>query len=106
MLHVAASIVGASCGPPATKSRHALVCFTLADYLIELYRETFRYDLSPINCAPSWTVPVPGRHMLDTHAVVAYADLKPDYTRRPDPKRLLLLLSAMKNSLLTDRRQR
>jgi hypothetical protein len=28
--------------------------------------------------------------------VVAYADLKPDYTRRPDPKRLLLLLSAMK----------
>ena len=25
----------------------------------------------------------------------------PDYTRRPDPERLLLVLSAMKNPLLT-----
>jgi hypothetical protein len=38
---------------PATKSRHALVCFTLPDYLIELYRETFKHDLSRINGDPS-----------------------------------------------------
>ncbi len=81
------------------------VCFTLPDYLIELYRETFKYDLSPTNCAPSWTVPVPGRYVLDTDGMVAYADPKPDYTRRPDRERVLLVLSAMKSSLLTDRRQ-
>jgi hypothetical protein len=49
---------------------------------------------------------MPGRYVLDADGVVAYGDLKPDYTGRPDPKRLLLVLSAMKNSLLTDRRQR
>ena len=66
-----------------------MVCFTLPDNLIELHRETFKNDLSAINCDPSWTVPMPGRYVIDTDGVVAYADLKPDYTRRPDPKRLL-----------------
>ena len=70
--------------------------FTLPDYLIELYRETFKNDLSRINGDPSWTVPMPGRHVIGTDGVVAYADVKPDYTRRPDPKRLLPVLSAMK----------
>ena len=51
-------------------------------------------------------MPVPGRYVLDTDGVLAYADLKPDYTRRPNPKRLLLVFSAMENSRLTDRRQR
>jgi len=50
-----------------------LVCFTLPDYLIELYRETLKCDLSPMNYAPSWTVPVPGRYVPDTNGVVAYA---------------------------------
>jgi peroxiredoxin len=49
-----------------------------------------------MNCAPSWTAPVPGRYVLDTDGVVAYAEVKPDDTRRPDPKRLLSVLSAMK----------
>jgi hypothetical protein len=39
-----------------------LVCFTLPDYLIELYRENFKNDLSRINGDPSWTVPTPGRY--------------------------------------------
>jgi hypothetical protein len=49
---------------------------------------------------------VPGRYVLDTDRVLAYADLKPDCTRGPDPKRLLLVLSAMKNARLTDRSKR
>jgi hypothetical protein len=76
-----------------------------ARYLIELYRETFKSDLSRITGGPSWTVPMPGRHVIGTDGVVAYAEVNPDYTRRPDPERLLVL-SAMKNPLLTDRRQR
>ena len=83
-----------------------MVCFTLPDYLIELYRETFKNDLSRINGDPSWTVPMPGRHVIGTDGVVAYAEVNPDYTRRPDPKRQLRVLSAMNNPLLTDRRQR
>jgi len=65
-----------------------LVCFTLPDYLIEHYRETFKNDLSRFNGDPSWTVPMPGRYVIGTDGVVAYADVNPDYTRRPDPKRL------------------
>jgi peroxiredoxin len=105
VLHDAASIVGASFAP-GNGSRHALVYFTLPDYLTDLYRETFKSDLSRITGGASWTVPMPGRYVIDTDGVVAYADVKPDYTRRPDPKRQLRVLSAMKNSLLTDRRQR
>jgi hypothetical protein len=83
-----------------------LVCFTLPDYLIELYPETFKNDLSRINGDPSWTVPMPGRYVIGTDGVVACAEVNPDYTRRPNPERLLLVLSAMNNLLLTDRRQR
>ena len=82
-----------------------MVCFTLADYLIELYRETFKSELSRINGDPSWTVPMPGCYVIGTDGVVAYPEVNPDYTRRPDPERLLVL-SAMNNPLLTDRRQR
>ena len=59
-----------------------------------------------VNGDPSWTVSEPARYRLDTDGVLAYADLKPDYTRRPNPKRPLLVFSAMENSRLTDRRQR
>lgn len=105
MLHDAASIVGASFGPRQRGRGTLLVCFTLPDYLIELYRETFKNDLSRINGDPSWTVPMPGRYVIGTDGVVAYAGVNLDYTHRPDPERLLVL-SAVKNPLLTDRRQR
>jgi hypothetical protein len=85
VLHDAASIVRASCAP-GNGSRPALVYFTLPDYLTELYRETFKSDLSRITGGPSWTVPMPGRYVIGTGGVVAYADVRPDYTRRPDPK--------------------
>lgn len=49
---------------------------------------------------------MPGRYVIGTDGVVAYAELNPDYTRRPDLEQLLRVLSAMRNPLLTDRRQR
>jgi len=76
-----------------------------ARYLIELYRETSKSDLSRITGGPSWTVPMPGRYVIDTDGVVAYAGVKPDYTRRTRSGSCGVL-SAVKNSLLTDRRQR
>lgn len=83
-----------------------MVCFTLPDYLIELYRETSKDDLSRVNGDPSWTVPMPGRYVIGTDGVVAYAEVSPIYARRPEPEQLRLVLSARKNPLLTDRRQR
>jgi peroxiredoxin len=73
--------------------------FKLPDYLIELYRGTFKNDLARVNGDPSWTLPMPARYVIGKDGVIAYAEVNPDYTRRPDPEELLPVLSAMKNPL-------
>jgi peroxiredoxin len=73
--------------------------FALPDYLIELYRDTFKNDLSRINGDSSWTLPMPARYVIATDGVIAYAEVNPDYTQRPDPEELLPVVSALKNPL-------
>ena len=73
--------------------------FELPDYLIELYRDTFKNDLARVNGEPSWTLPMPARYVIGTDGVIAYAEVNPDYTRRPDPEELLPVLAAMKNTV-------
>jgi hypothetical protein len=70
--------------------------FKLPDYLIELYRDTLKNDLARINGDSSWTLPMPARYVIGTDGVIAYAEVKPNYTRRPDPQELLPVLSAIK----------
>jgi peroxiredoxin len=71
--------------------------FKLPDYLIALYRDTFKNDLSRINGDSNWTLPMPARYVIGTDGVIAYAEMNPDYTHRPDPKELLPVLSALKD---------
>ena len=73
--------------------------FKLPDYLIELYRDTFKNDLARTNGDASWTLPMPARYVIGTDGVIAYAEVNPDYTRRPDPNELLPVLSGMNNPL-------
>ena len=73
--------------------------FKLPDYLIDLYRDTFKNDLSRTNGDSSWTLPMPARYVIGTDGVIAYAEVNPDYTRRPDPDELLPVLSALKAKL-------
>jgi peroxiredoxin len=70
--------------------------FEMPDYLIALYRGTFNNDLSRINGDSSWTLPMPARYVIGTDGVIAYAEVNPDYTHRPDPEELLPVLSALK----------
>jgi len=72
--------------------------FTLPDYLIKLYRDTLKNDLSRINGDPTWSLPMPARYVIGTDGVTAYAEVNPDYTHLPDPEELLPVLSALKNS--------
>lgn len=72
--------------------------FRLPDYLIEIYRDTFKNDLTRINGEPSWTLPMPARYVIGNDSVIAYAEVNPDYTQRPDPAELLLVLSRMQNA--------
>jgi len=40
---------------------------------------------------------MPTRYLIGTDGAIAYAEVNPDYTRRPDPEELLPVLSPLKN---------
>ncbi|MBU6420076.1 MAG: AhpC/TSA family protein [Proteobacteria bacterium] len=63
--------------------------FTLPDYLQKLYKDVFKNDLAVVNGEPSWTLPMPARFLIGQDGKIAYAEVNPDYTVRPDPEELL-----------------
>lgn len=67
--------------------------FKLPDYLIALY-QSLKNDLPAFNADPSWTLPMPARYVIRPDGVIAYAEVNPDYTQRPDPSELLPILDA------------
>ena len=69
--------------------------FALPDDLIEVYRQ-FGNDLARINDDPAWVLPMPARYVIGTDGVIAYAEINPDYTRRPDPSELLPVLDRLR----------
>lgn len=82
-------------GDPAGEVAHAFgLRFALPDYLVELYR-SLKNDLPTFNADPSWTLPMPARYVIGTDGIVAYAEVNPDYTRRPDPSELLPVLDRL-----------
>ena len=62
--------------------------FRLPDDLIQVYKG-FGVDLPGINGEPSWTLPMPARYVIAPNGSIVYAEVSPDYTRRPDPSELL-----------------
>jgi peroxiredoxin len=71
--------------------------FALPDYLVEVYKG-FKNDLPLINDDPSWVLPMPARYVIGTDGIIAYAEINPDYTQRPDPSELLPVLDRMRAS--------
>jgi peroxiredoxin len=71
--------------------------FALPDYLVEVYK-SFKNDLPLINDDPSWVLPMPARYVIGTDGIIAYAEVNPDYTQRPDPSELLPVLDRMRAS--------
>jgi peroxiredoxin len=69
--------------------------FALPDYLVELYKG-FKNDLPTFNNDPSWTLPMPARYVIGSDGVIAYAEVNPDYTKRPDPSELLPVLDRLR----------
>jgi peroxiredoxin len=69
--------------------------FKLSDAVITLYRNVFGNNLEEINGENSWTLPMPGRYVISQDGIVAYAEVNPDFTRRPDPSELLPVLDSL-----------
>jgi peroxiredoxin len=71
--------------------------FALPDELIAVYK-SFKNDLPTFNNNPSWVLPMPARYVIGTDGVIAYAEINPDYTQRPDPSELLPVLDRLRAS--------
>lgn len=62
--------------------------FELPDYLVDLYK-SLGNQLPTFNGDESWTLPMPGRFVIGSDGIVTYAEVNPDYTRRPEPSDML-----------------
>ncbi|MCF8481861.1 MAG: AhpC/TSA family protein [Rhodospirillum sp.] len=62
--------------------------FEMPDYLVDLYK-SLKNDLPAFNDDPSWTLPMPSRYVVGQDGTILYAEVNPDYTRRPEPEDML-----------------
>ena len=67
--------------------------FSLPDDLRQLY-SNFGIDLERFNGDDSWTLPMPGRFILDQQGTILSADVNPDYTIRPEPADIIEILKS------------
>ena len=68
--------------------------FQLPADLREVY-STFGVDLKRFNGDDSWTLPMPGRFVIDRQGIVRNADVDPDYTIRPEPSETVVNLKKL-----------
>jgi hypothetical protein len=78
-------------------ARPAGIRFVLPDYLVELYKG-FGNNLPLTNNDPSWVLPISARYVIGTDGIIAYSEVNPDYTHRPDPSELLPVLDRLRTS--------
>jgi peroxiredoxin len=55
-------------------------------------------DLAAFNGEDSWTLPMPARYVIAQDGVIVYAEINPDYTRRPEPSDVFPVLDKLKRS--------
>ena len=55
----------------------------------------FGIDLVKFNGDDSWTLPMPGRFIIDRSGIVRYAEVNPDYTVRPEPEEVIGVLKGL-----------
>ena len=65
--------------------------FKLPDDLAQLYNQ-FGIDLVRYNDNDLWSLPMPGRFVLDQKGKVVSAEANPDYTHRPESSEIVEIL--------------
>ena len=69
--------------------------FKLPDDLKAAYL-SFGNDLAVRNDEDSWTLPMPGRFVIDRSGIVRTVDVDPDYRFRPEPQKTVDDVKALK----------
>ncbi|MGE5152281.1 MAG: AhpC/TSA family protein, partial [Rhodospirillaceae bacterium] len=64
----------------------------------DLYTNAFKNDLAVVNGEDSWTLPMPARYVIGQDGVIAYAEVNPDYTNRPDPSEMFPILQRLQQA--------
>lgn len=75
-------------------ARELGLVFTVPQAVQEIY-SAFGIDLPGHNGDDSWTLPMPGRFVIDGGGIVRAVDVHPDYTTRPEPEKTLADLQAL-----------
>ena len=68
--------------------------FALPKDLKALYLQ-FGIDVAKHNGDDSWTLPMPGRFIIDQTGIVRYSEVDPDYTVRPEPEHTITALKKL-----------
>lgn len=68
--------------------------WTLQDYVIEFHK-MFKVVLPEIHGDGKWNLPMPARYVIAPDGTIAYAEVNPDYTQRPEPSELLTVLDEL-----------
>lgn len=55
----------------------------------------FGIDLGKYNGDDSWTLPMPGRFIIDRSGTIKYAEANPDYAVRPEPEEVIGVLNGL-----------
>lgn len=67
------------------------------DDLKQIHKEVGA-NLEAFNGDDSWTLPMPARYVIGQDGVIAYSEVNPDYTRRPEPADVFPVLEALRAS--------
>ncbi len=70
------------------------LAFDLPDDLIEVYR-SFGIDLPGDQGVDGWTLPMPGRFVIDSGGIIQSVAVDPDYRFRPEPQATVDIVAAL-----------
>ena len=68
--------------------------WTLPEDMRRVYLQ-FALDLPRYNGDDSWTLPMPGRFVVDREGIIRSAEVHPDYTTRPEPAETVEVLKRL-----------
>lgn len=68
--------------------------YTFPEDLKQIYLQ-LGIDLGKYNGDDSWTLPIPGRFIIDRSGIIRYAQVNPDYTVRPEPEEAISVLKGL-----------
>jgi peroxiredoxin len=74
--------------------------WVIPDEMREVHRQ-LGGPMPAFNGDESWTLPMPARYVVGQDGVIAYAEINPDYTKRPEPSDLFPVLDHLRERAAT-----